>query len=123
MRSPCTDCTKKHLAQALVITHELAWYAGSEDDDHLWVCIGHLGEAEAQVQKLNQFIADKIREQRLMLMQDGAAAAPRLDINSLIRMVIEFDSVEGDVNEQLLGEIPDMNPLADLENITKREVK
>ena len=121
MRTSCTDCTKKHLAQALVISHELAWYAGDVTDDHLWVCVGHLAEAETQIQKLNQFISDAIREQRLLLMEGGATAAPKLDINGLIQMVVEIDEV-GESMETIspLGEIPDVNPLAEIEKITKR---
>jgi hypothetical protein len=89
MRNSCFDCCRKHLAQALIISHELAWYAGNPKDDHFWVLIGHLAEAGDQIQVESQFIADQIRTQRLMLMKDGPGAARRLDINMLIRLVCE----------------------------------
>ena len=91
MRKSCTDCCRKHLAQALVISHELAWYAYDEDDNHLWVCVGHLAEAEAQIQKLSLFIADQIRNQRLMLIKEGAESAMNLGLNTIINMVTELD--------------------------------
>jgi hypothetical protein len=101
MRKHCMDCTRKHLAQALVISHELAWY-----DDHLWVCVGHLAEAEAQSQKKSQYLADKIREQRLLLMKEGVTAAAKLDIDMLINMASELASEES--SQPVFGvDIPD----------------
>ena len=44
MRESCTECARKHLAQAIVISHEIPYYAGDPVDDHYWVCIGHLAE-------------------------------------------------------------------------------
>lgn len=90
MRKACADCTRKHLAQALVISHELPDYADNLDDRHLWVCVGHLAEAEAQIQRESQFIADQIRQQRLLLMKEGTGAVHRLNINLLIGLVCEM---------------------------------
>lgn len=90
MRKACADCTRKHLAQALVISHELPDYADNLDDRHLWVCVGHLAEAEAQIQRESQFIADQIRQQRLLLMREGVKAVHQLNINNLIGMVCEL---------------------------------
>jgi len=119
MRTSCTDCCRKHLAQALVISHELQWYADNLEDNHLWVCVGHLAEAEAQIQKLSPFIADRIRDQRLLLMNEGSGSVGDLQINQLINMVCEL--VESTHHETSpLGDIPDMDSLADLRKITKR---
>lgn len=73
-----------------MISHELQWYADSMEDPHLWVCIGHMAEAEAQIQRESAFIADRIREQRLILMKEGAAAASKLSLHTLINMVTEL---------------------------------
>lgn len=104
MRKACYDCTRKHLAQALVISHELAHYAGDLDDDHLWVCVGHLAEAEAQIQKKQPYISDLIREQRLMLMKEGASSACKLSLNTMIQLVCE--AAEADKAPSILGVEP-----------------
>ena len=120
MRASCVDCCRKHLSYALVISHELQWYAGDEEDDHFWVCVGHIGQAEEQIQRLSPFLADKIREQRLLLMKDGPEAAAKLELNLMIRMVSEFAAVQEVVEASPLGQIPDVDALGDLSKITKR---
>ena len=109
MRKFCYDCTRKHLAQALVISHELQWYADNMDDNHLWVCVGHLAEAETQIQRASVFIADQIRNQRLLLMQEGAGAVTKLNLNSLINMVSELATA----SKSALGLEPDDEGLLD----------
>jgi hypothetical protein len=90
VRKACSECCRKHLAQALVISHELQWYADNTDDNHFWVCVGHLAEAEAQIQRDSAYLADQIRQQRVLLIREGAGAVTKLNINLLINMVSEF---------------------------------
>lgn len=127
MRVSCVDCTRKHLSYALVISHELQWYAGDEEDDHFWVCVGHIGQAEEQIQRLSPYLADQIRNQRLLLMQGGPEAALKLELNRMIRMVSEFADAQEAANEEAaraasIGDIPDTDPLEDAKRITKRNV-
>jgi hypothetical protein len=88
MRSICFDCARKHLAQALVVSHELPHYAGDEKDDHLWVFVGHMAEAADQIQREHPSIAEKIREARLKVMKD-LNAIYELDINAIINEITE----------------------------------
>ena len=89
MRESCSECSWKHLCQAQIISHELAWYDGDEKDDHLDDLVGHLGEAGDQIQKESQFIADQIRSVRVLLMREGAASVRKLNIRNLLRLVRE----------------------------------
>jgi len=91
MRSICYDCARKHLAQALIISHELPHYAGDEKDDHLWVFVGHMAEAADQIQKEHPSVAEKIRDARLKVM-DNLSEVYKLDINSIIQEISEISS-------------------------------
>ena len=93
MRKSCFNCARKHLAQALVIAHELPYYAGNEEDDHQWVMVGYLAEAADQIQKTNSFVASKIRDMRLQIMADPKSAY-LLDINEVIREITELAAME-----------------------------
>jgi hypothetical protein len=97
VRPSCIDCARKHLAQAIVICHELPYYAGNQEDDHFWIAIGHLAEAEAQVQKVQPFTASAIREDRLKLMTKGPEEAYGLDLGRHIRMITETAQPEATV--------------------------
>lgn len=124
MRKSCADCCRKHLAQALVLSHELAWYNGNEEDDHLWVLVGHLAEAGDQIQKESQFIADQIRDQRLLLMREGGGAVRKLNINTLIKLVSDNHANAAQPAHPVLGSaLPETDPLADRDNITKSSGK
>lgn len=90
MRPSCLDCARKHLAQAIVLSHEIPYYAGDDKDDHFWICIGHMSEAEAQIQRQNSFIAAEIRKKRLELMERGAEGAIDLELNGLILMISDL---------------------------------
>lgn len=107
MRKPCFDCCRKHLSQALVISHELQWYAGSMGDDHLWYLVGHLAEAGDQIQRVSSFIANEIRDQRLLVMKEGAAAANKLTIARIIDMVTELANELATNPSSSLGAEPD----------------
>lgn len=112
MRKSCPDCAYKHLCQALIISHEWPWYDEHSDDDHLDYLIGHLAEAGDQIQKYSQFIADQIREQRLMLMREGVSSVRKLDIKRLIDLVKEVRATPQST-PSALGVEPDDEGLLD----------
>lgn len=89
MRVSCYDCCRKHLSQALVISHELPYYTGDEKDDHLWVWVGHMAEAADQIQKDHPDVAGRIRESRLKVMKDNNMIFT-VDINMLIREISDL---------------------------------
>ena len=65
-RPSCMLCVKKHIAQAAVLFQEaLQGYPG-----HRWLAIGHLAEAEAEIQEADEDYADEIRKQR-KLAEEG----------------------------------------------------
>lgn len=90
MRESCFDCARKHLAQAIIISHEVPHYAGDQVDDHFWIMIGHMAEAEAQIQKVAPNVADEIREARLEVMKSGPAAVYSLSLNRFVLMISEL---------------------------------
>jgi len=92
MRESCFDCARKHLAQALVVSHELPHYAADEKDDHLWVFVGHMAEAADQVQKSAPNVAEQIRTLRLQVMDD-LNKIYTLDLNGIIREISEIASI------------------------------
>lgn len=59
MRPSCYNCCRKHLAQAIVLSHEVAGYP-----EHKWLVIGHMAEAEAEITREHPVIAMKIRDAR-----------------------------------------------------------
>jgi hypothetical protein len=65
-REACQDCTRKHIAQAVILINEsLMGYP-----EHKWLAIGHLAEASEEC--LGEFprVAQSIRVDRLSLMSD-----------------------------------------------------
>ncbi len=63
MRKPCINCTLKHLAQAEILLTEAALGYPS----HIYLAIGHLAEAEAEILGINIEVARNIRAARLGL--------------------------------------------------------
>jgi hypothetical protein len=59
-RPYCADCARKHLAQAIVLLQE----ARQGYPSHIWLAIGHMAEAEAEIEGLYRDIATTIRECR-----------------------------------------------------------
>jgi len=99
MRHSCFDCVRKHLAQALVIAHELPHYSDYAKDMHLWVFVGHMAEAADQVQREAPNVASRIREIRLAVMED-LSAIYTMDINALIVEVTELAELTQDTAAQ-----------------------
>ena len=68
MRPSCTFCTRKHLAQAIVLLGE--FHQGYPD--HFWFVLGHLAEASDELVRDYPGIANRIRFERKRLEQDRA---------------------------------------------------
>jgi len=64
MRMTCLYCASKHVAQSIVLCIE----ARTGYPYHLWLAIGHLAEAEAELVATFPKLANEVREVRLMLM-------------------------------------------------------
>jgi len=56
-RKACPDCVRKHLAQAIVLFQE----AMQGYPEHRWLAMGHMAEAEAEIEGMFPDIADEIR--------------------------------------------------------------
>jgi len=66
-REPCADCCRKHLGQASALLQEsLQGYP-----DHRWLAIGHVAEAEAEIQGLHPDIAQGLRDTRKAMESDA----------------------------------------------------
>jgi hypothetical protein len=66
VRYPCADCTRKHIAQAVILINE----AHQGYPAHRWLAVGHLAEAAEECIGLWPDRATALREQRLKLMDD-----------------------------------------------------
>lgn len=85
-RDPCPDCVRKHLGQACVLCQEaLQGYP-----DHRWLAIGHLAEAEAEIEGMSPALAERFREERKALEADPAHQPPFVE---LIASVTGLDGV------------------------------
>ena len=66
MRESCLDCTRKHIAQALILLTE----SKLGHPEYKWLAIGHLAEAEAESVQMFPEFANNIRNIRLDIIDD-----------------------------------------------------
>jgi hypothetical protein len=88
MRPFCGKCSRKHIAQAIILLNESKLGYPS----HLWLAIGHLAEAEAEIDGKYHEIALKIREERLKVEETG-------DSENLLGIIIEISKLAKDNND------------------------
>jgi hypothetical protein len=89
MRESCLDCTRKHIAQAIILLTE----SKLGHPEHKWLAIGHLAEAEAEsIQKFLD-LANKIRNVRLDIIDDDYT----INLLSLIIEATELDKKADDI--------------------------
>ena len=90
MRDSCTDCCRKHLAQAMVLILE----ANKGYPEHAWLAVGHMAEAEDEMLEKYPEIANQIRDARVAMMEDfpGKVACP--DLMALIGLVSDLEDNE-----------------------------
>ena len=75
MRPSCLNCARKHCAQALILlTEHKLGYGGL----WLWLAIGHMAEAEAELLREYPDEAQLIRTKRKVL-EDDDSYDPKLD--------------------------------------------
>lgn len=76
MRPSCLNCARKHVAQAECLLNE--YRSGYEL--HLWLAIGHLAEAEAELMERWPEHAYYIRQHRILLIGEPTYKVPTLKI-------------------------------------------
>ena len=95
MREVCLFCVSKHLSQAIVLTLEsVQGYS-----EHIWLAIGHLGEAADEcVAKYPEFAAE-IRKVRMALMgQEGVFHTK--DLMELLREARKIAAKHNSISEE-----------------------
>jgi hypothetical protein len=77
MRIFCAKCASKHIAQAIILLNEskLGYPL------HKWLAIGHLAEAETEIEPRYNKFAQAIREVRLEIERED-------DSNKLVELLI-----------------------------------
>ena len=96
MREPCLDCVIKHLGQAFVTNIE--FHLGYPE--HILLTIGHLAEASEECFAKNPEIADKIRQERLKLMENYDYKIPYFDLYNIVDEFAMMENDENDENEE-----------------------
>jgi hypothetical protein len=92
MRGSCLDCCRKHLSQASILLDE----AQLGYPIHRWYAVGHLAEAESET--MNEFpeLSDKIRGQRLIIM-NGLSQSREAKIEPLIILATHLAGEDADL--------------------------
>lgn len=91
MRHSCTDCVRKHLAQTLVLVHEVE----KGYPEHGWIAVGHLAEAEDESLREYPDLSEEIREHRLKYIDyiKGLRGVYIIPLMELIDKVSQFDDI------------------------------
>lgn len=84
MRPTCLDCARKHLAQSLVLVHEVE----KGYPEHAWLAVGHMAEAEDELLSEYPEQAQAIRAQRRAYMEEMDGR--ELDLMGVIRGLTEL---------------------------------
>ena len=86
MRKTCTKCARKHIAQAVVLLNE----SKLGYPEYLWLAVGHLAEAEAELDAKYHNLAEQVRIERLKVMDTGDSEA-LMDLISTITIITAQD--------------------------------
>lgn len=70
VRPGCTDCVRKHLAQAVILLNEVMTGYSEDPHVHRWLALGHLAEAADEALREHPQLAEQIRKIRLDLMNE-----------------------------------------------------
>ncbi len=92
VRPSCTDCARKHLAQAAILMLE----AEQGYPLHAWWAVGHMGEAADELVDAHPDIAAVIREHRLAYMASVKVPGMKhysAPLGDLIAWLSSFDVV------------------------------
>lgn len=76
MRPSCLNCSRKHLAQALVLLHE----SKKGYPTHFWLAQGHIAEAEDELLRDHPELAEIVRNERKLLEEDSSYEIPIMDL-------------------------------------------
>lgn len=89
MRPSCLNCTRKHLAQALVLLHE----SKKGYPTHFWLAQGHLAEAEDELLRDYPALADVVRNERKLLEEDPSYEIPLMDLIEQVTAAAEEEEI------------------------------
>ena len=92
MRTTCTDCAIKHIAQAQVLLDEVALGYPL----HKYLAIGHLAEAESELISIYPETATNIRQARILV-----AADKPFDYEWFLKMLLELEPPKMEGNQGL----------------------
>jgi len=96
VRPSCLDCARKHVAQAEILLHE---FRTGDYPLHLWLAVGHLAEAEAELMERWPEHAYYIRQHRKLLIAEPTYKVPTLKIlEVLCEETVQSDGVSEDGN-------------------------
>lgn len=102
MRPSCTNCARKHLAQAIVLLQE----AHQGYPEHYWLAMGHLAEASDELVRDYPEAANLVRDQRKALELDAEA---KVDLLKMIEMVGNLRETAQSLVRGLLGAVQASN--------------
>ena len=103
MREPCLDCVIKHLGQAFVTNIE----CNLGYPDHILLVIGHLAEASEECFAKSPTIADRIRQERLKLMDNYDYEVPYFELYNIVdefAMTDDSEDENDDTDVNVAGE-------------------
>jgi len=89
MRDSCLTCTRKHLAQALILESEMK----RGYPNYLWLVVGHLAEAEEETLRDYPEFCSEIREHRLIFIESNGHYD--LPIMKIISQITEREVADG----------------------------
>jgi len=96
MREDCLDCVIKHLGQAFVTNIEVTLGY----PDHILLTIGHLAEASEECYGKSPEIANRIRAERLKLMDDYDYHVPYFSLYNAVNEFAMMDDSEDDLEDE-----------------------
>lgn len=105
MRHTCTFCARKHLSQAYILCEEVA----QGYPEHVWLAIGHMAEASAELLQKHPIIANDIREARKTL-EESLAKHPGSSVEWKFPDFMAMLKRISDIPEAAPGRIPIVTP-------------
>lgn len=95
-REACLDCSRKHIAQAIVLLEEseLGYPL------HFWLAIGHLAEASVELIQDHPELAHEIRNIRIEMMGDETMNPPLMDVLQKLCDIVDQDDEKIELDDQ-----------------------
>ena len=108
IRKPCLDCTRKHIASALVLMIEYV----QTHSHHIWLAVGELNQAEQECMFQCPSLAEKIRDARLKIMEYNDKYGAPVNLHSGNLHLDELPDLEALILEACIedGNVFQVNP-------------